>query len=135
MTTTPKSLSRNLKTIALPEVFTIYARELVDFDRVLSFFDWHVTETDVVIDLTPCRIANFQALTLLIQYMWYLEASKCRVQTKYESRVQSASDMMRKMGGEAWREVLTGKRSDFIANPGRSTYRQGLFALIDVRII
>jgi hypothetical protein len=117
--------------MALPEVFTIYARELVDFDRALSFFDWKPEEREVTIDLTPCRIGNFQALTLLIQYMWYLEALKCRVTIRYESRAQSASDMLRKMGGEGWREVLTAQRRDFIARPGGSTYRKGLFALRD----
>ena len=49
-------------TIALPEVFTIYNRELVDFERVLSVFNWQLTDTDVTIDLTPCRMGNFQAL-------------------------------------------------------------------------
>jgi hypothetical protein len=131
MTTPQKSRPGSSVTIALPEVFTIYSRELVDFERALSVFNWQITEADVTIDLTACRQANFQALTLLVQYMWYLEALKCRVTMKYESRPQSASDMMAKMGADAWREVLTGKRRDFIARPGDSAYRKGLFVLRD----
>jgi hypothetical protein len=119
------------RTIALPEVFTIYNRELVDFERVLAVFDWQITDTDVTIDLTGCRMGNFQALTLLVQYMWYLEALKCRVTTKYEHRPRSASDMMMKMGADGWRRVLTNERRDFVAKPGDSKYRKGLFALRD----
>jgi hypothetical protein len=76
-------------------------------------------------------MGNFQALTLLVQYMWYLEALNCRVTTKYEHKPQSASDMMMKMGADGWRRVLTGQRRDFVAKPGASKYRKGLFALRD----
>ena len=92
--------------LRLPEIFTLYAGELVDFERVLSLFNWHITSSDVTVDLTSCYLANFQALTLLIQYMWYLEALGCRVTVQYESRPKSASDMMMKMGGDTWRQVL-----------------------------
>jgi hypothetical protein len=54
-------------TLRLPKKFTFH-RGFVDFDYVLGCFNWSLREVPVVVDLTTCESANYQALALLIQY-------------------------------------------------------------------
>src|SRR5258708_600332 len=46
--------------LRLPKKFTFH-RGFVDFDFVLGCFDWSLKEVPVVVDLTTCESANYQA--------------------------------------------------------------------------
>jgi len=106
--------SENAATVTLPEQFTFYQSSgLVSFDRALRVFDWSLSNTPVTVDLTHCRQANFQALSLLIPYLWKLTAAGCTVTVKYGGTARSASSMIEKMGATAWKEILLADDGDF----------------------
>lgn len=93
--------------LSLPPVFSFYENGYCDFNKVLSFFDWDI-KGDVEIDLTTCKRANYQALSLVILYCFYLSARGSHVEITLEKRQEgSPSTMWRKMGAHQWCNVLT----------------------------
>jgi hypothetical protein len=118
---------KNPITITLPERFTFYPSP--NFDRMLEVFDWTLSNTQVTIDLTNCRNANFQALSLLVPYLWKLTAAGCTITLKYGRRGKGASGIMEKMGATAWKEVLLSDDLDFEPYSGQRPGRKILYAL------
>jgi hypothetical protein len=117
-------------TIRLPERFTFYqSGGVVNFDRALRIFDWSVSNRAVTIDLTFCLQANFQALSLLIPYLWKLTASGCTITVKYGGTARGASSMYESMGAAAWKETLLTDDSDFEQSVGARNRRKMLYAL------
>ncbi len=102
---TPSS-GDNSVVLPLPRKFTFH-RGFVDFDYVLGCFDWSLKEVPVVVDLTTCESANYQALALLVQYAWLLTMRGCRVTFKYGVASSGPTLMLTKMGALDWLQVLT----------------------------
>src|ERR1039457_2112906 len=98
---------------ALPTSFTFNYKGFVDFDLMLQHFDWTVRNRAVVIDLTTCGSANFQAVALLIQYAWWLTTHGCAVTFKYGVGATGPTKMLNKMGASRWREILVDDGRDF----------------------
>ncbi|MGO9232224.1 MAG: STAS-like domain-containing protein [Bryobacteraceae bacterium] len=99
--------------LALPQSFTFNRKGFVDFDRMLRHFDWTLHDRPVVIDLTTCDSANFQAIALLIQYAWRLTMNGCAVTFKYGIAATGPTKMLNKMGAVRWREILVEDGRDF----------------------
>ncbi len=114
---TPSS-GDNSVVLRLPRKFTFH-RGFVDFDYVLGCFDWSLKEVPVVMDLTTCESANYQALALLIQYAWLLTMRGCRVTFKYGVASSGPTLMLSKMGALDWLQVLTMDGRDFGVRPGQ----------------
>jgi hypothetical protein len=102
--------------IRLPRKFTFH-RGFVDFDFIFGCFDWSLTEGPVLIDLTTCETANYQALALLIQYAWLLTMRGCRVTFKYGVASAGPTKMLNKMGALEWLQVLMVDGRDFGIRP------------------
>lgn len=107
---------------ALPPSFTFHTKGFVDFDRILKHFDWTLRDRAVVIDLTTCDSANFQAIALLIQYAWWLTTQGCAVTFKYGIAGAGPTKMLNKMGASRWREVLVHDGRDFDTRSGGKTF-------------
>jgi hypothetical protein len=89
---------------------------------VLKHFDWSFGACPVVLDLTSCESANFQAIALLIQYGWWLASKGCDVTFKYGTAATGPTKMLMKMGATRWREILTDDGRDFDTRPGGKTF-------------
>jgi hypothetical protein len=109
------------QTLVIPRKFSFYARVL-DFDHVLKFFDWTLKDVSLLIDISSCESANFQALALLIQYAWYLTLNGCSVTFKYGTDKSGPTKMLRDMGAIDWPEILATDGRDFGDEPGKKTY-------------
>ncbi len=100
--------------IELPISWKFTYKEVYDFDRFLKFFDWSLQDKKVVIDFRPCRFANYQAVSLLILYMWHLERNRCDVGICFGKKgSQSITTMWENMGAEDWYEVLNSPAENF----------------------
>ena len=109
-------------TLALPVSFTFNHRGFVDFDKVLEYMNWGHHNCPVIIDLTTCESANFQAIALLIQYAWQLTLQGCAVTFKYGIAMAGPTKMLNKMGASGWREILLDDGRDFETRPGGQTF-------------
>jgi len=116
--TAAPSSGDNSAVLRLPRKFTFH-RGFLDFDYVLGCFDWSLKEVPVVVDLTTCESANYQALALLIQYAWLLTMRGCRVTFKYGVPSSGPTLMLTKMGALDWLQVLTMDGRDFGIRPDK----------------
>lgn len=116
--TVTSSSGSNSGVLRLPKKFTFH-RGFVDFDYVLGCFDWSIKEASVIVDLTTCESANYQALALLIQYAWLLTMRGCRVTFKYGVASSGPTLMLSKMGALDGLQVLTMDGRDFGIRPGQ----------------
>lgn len=66
-------------TIGIPPTFSFIYQGSVDFDRVLSLFDWSLENKTVVFDFTHCLQFSSKAFALLILYVWHLRDVDCKV--------------------------------------------------------
>jgi STAS-like domain of unknown function (DUF4325) len=83
-------------TLTVPVEFTFNRSGTKYFDTVLSFLNWNLKNVPVEIDFTSCRSANYQAMALLIPYIWKLKQQRCTVSFKL-----SRNDMDHN-GGRVW---------------------------------
>jgi hypothetical protein len=98
--------------LQLPRKFTFH-RGFVDFDYVFEYFDWSLRDVPVLVDLTTCESANYQALALLVQYVWFIALNGCRVTFKYGVPGSGPTLMLTKMGALNWLQVLATDGRDF----------------------
>lgn len=104
--------------IALPTSWKFTYKEVYDFDRFLNFFDWSLQDKKVVIDFRPCRYANYQAVSLLVLYMWHLERNRCDVGICFGKKgSQSITTMWENMGAQDWFDVLNSLTENFPKKP------------------
>ncbi len=106
-----------MSVLVLPAQFTFKAKDSLDFKAVLEWFDWDNLDQDVVIDVRTCKLANYQALALLLLYVWHLKSKGHAVSlelspSSQDSR-QSPSDMWRRMGAVGWSQVLYERGNQF----------------------
>lgn len=102
--------------LRLPAAFTFKDHDLIDFDKSLSFFDWSLSNCPVNIDLRICQSANYQALALLVPYIWRLRKQGCRVSFELSDPPLGASRMWRNMGGPQAFNVSINPNDNFHAN-------------------
>jgi hypothetical protein len=95
-----------MRTLILPQPFAFKGKDVFDFDAALSWFDWEIRNEDVAIDFTSCSNANYQALSLLVLYIWHLKTNRCVVRLLLSDDPRSASGMWRAMGAIGWSQVL-----------------------------
>ena len=88
------------RVLQLPETFSIAKQDYYDFGAVLGWFDWSIRDEKVTIDFEACLSADYQALALLMQYVWHLQQS-CSVAFVHSSDPQSASAMWQLMETQA----------------------------------
>ncbi len=65
--------------LKLPPTLSFKNKNIVDFNSYLSIFDWTYDGTILIIDGNSCTNANYQALSLLILYIWFLKSKGCYV--------------------------------------------------------
>lgn len=87
--------------------------EVYDFDKALSIYDWRVKSTEVTIDMRECFTANYQALALLVPYLWHLRANDCHITIRFSDDKKGASQMWRWMGAMGWSQVLNSEQQNF----------------------
>ncbi|MBF0163314.1 MAG: DUF4325 domain-containing protein [Magnetococcales bacterium] len=100
----------------LPERFSFRNRDLIDFDPVLRFFDWSLPSGDIVVDLDTCRRANYQALALLVPYIWRqrLLGHAVVIQSRHDHGTPGQQWAL--MGAKGWGQVLSKEAENFKGN-------------------
>jgi hypothetical protein len=106
------AVEANSKVLTLPTRFNFSRNDVYDFDLPLSWFDWTLKGERILIDLTPCKRANYQALSLLVLYAWHLNLNKCKVIFKLVGD-DGAAQMWTRMGARGWYSVLHGVGTNF----------------------
>lgn len=113
------------KTIFLPKKLQFTYRGAYNFARALSVFDWTLKNRDITINFVRCNQANYQALSLLVLYIWYLKVNNnCRVRLHLGSIQWGATKMWRNIGANQLFHVLTDGKTNF-----RSYSVKPLFAI------
>jgi len=105
---------RPILTIALPRRFTFVDHGNYNFNNALKLFDWEIQDSDVRIDLRHCSQSNYQALSLLVLYIWHLKKQGCYV-TVITARNEryGVSKLWRLMGANGLFNVLGSKSINF----------------------
>lgn len=106
-------------TLALPTVFAFRDHGIYDFEKSLSFFDWSIKNRPVKIDLTQCKSANYQTLSLLVLYAWTLVENGCSVSFIENDNETGASSMWRRMGARGFMNVLLQDGVNFNGAPSK----------------
>lgn len=109
--------------LKLPATLSFKNNNIVDFDRYLSIFDWGFDGPELHIDATNCINANYQALALLIQYIWYLKTKGCYVKLFF-TRSSALGNMWYRLGGAGTYNVLCNSNENF-----RFIYDKPMFAI------
>ncbi len=99
--------------IKIPSNFQFRDYEIINFDRVLSVFDWLMKDTEVTIDLSNSKKLNYQALSLFVPYIWHIRTQNCYVNVIHSSHSER---MWRLMGAMGWSQVLTRHEQNFVGD-------------------
>jgi len=110
--------------ITIPDHYSFMDHEVYDFDKALSIYDWKIKSSDVVIDMSTCLTTNYQALALVVLYLWHLRANDNHITIRFREDKKGASQMWRWMGATGWSQVLNSEQQNF-----RSTEMKPLIAL------
>ncbi|WP_043513873.1 STAS-like domain-containing protein [Halomonas sp. BC04] len=102
--------------LELPNRFAFKEHDIVDFNHVLSFFDWGLEDVPVRIDLRKCLAANYQAVSLIVLYAWKLKAQGCKVTFIESDEDNGASALWRMMGARGTFPVLLSEKQQFKGN-------------------
>lgn len=102
--------------INLPARFSFREHNVAEFETSLSIFDWDLSNTPVRIDMTMCSSPNYQTLSLLVVYGWYLKSRGCTVTYVESDSENGASDLWRKMGARGTFPVLFSETQQFVGN-------------------
>jgi hypothetical protein len=111
--------------LELPQKFSWVNRDLYSFDSVLGWFDWSVKGRDeVIVDLRACRSANYQAMALLVLYVWWLRRNNERVDFAYEDDPgeTSATTLWKRMGARGWSQVMYKPSEQFRGAPTKPLF-------------
>lgn len=118
-------LKSNIVTIKLPRRFGFKNHDIMDFDTILSLFDWNIKNKVVEIDFRECTSADYQAVSLIVIYTWHLKSNGCRVKHLINHGTdQHSSAMWKNLGALGTFNVLTQPNQQF----GYNKYKP-LFAL------
>lgn len=116
--TLPNMRPSNRIELTLPSYFNFKDHDAFDFDKALSFFDWEIKDRPVLIDLSKCRSANYQTMTLLVLYAWKLKSNGCRVDFLLDEEFDNtgASVVWRMMGAPGLFSVGFNENQNFRSN-------------------
>ena len=109
--------------LKLPTTLSFKNRNIVDFNTYLSIFDWDFDGTKLIIDGTNCTNANYQALALLIQYIWFLKSKGCYIKVFFNKN-SALGGMWYRLGGAGTYNVLYNSNENF-----RFIYDKPMFAI------
>ncbi|RLA82970.1 MAG: hypothetical protein DRG78_05720 [Epsilonproteobacteria bacterium] len=110
--------------LLLPHTFSFKRQGINSFDTLLSWFDWNLYNRQVVIDFTHCKSPNYQALSLIVTYIWKLRMQGCRITIELDNELGGASAMWKRMGAHEFIQVLDNEDLNFISHD-----MQPLFAI------
>jgi anti-sigma regulatory factor (Ser/Thr protein kinase) len=99
--------------IKVPSDFRFRDYGIVNFDRVLSVFDWSLKDVEVCIDLSNSTKLNYQTLSLFVLYIWKLRTQNCYITFKHSDDSQN---MWQRMGAIGWSQVLNRENQNFVGN-------------------
>lgn len=99
--------------LVLPSKFSFRDHDIYDFQNTLSFFKWDLFNIPVEIDMSICKTANYQALSLLVAYAWKLKEQGCRVKFIENSDGTGISDMWKAMGARGLFYVAINDNQNF----------------------
>ncbi|PHP88384.1 DUF4325 domain-containing protein [Burkholderia sp. AU18528] len=99
--------------LKLPTRFGFKEHDIYDFSGFLSFFDWTLSDRPVKIDMSECKTANYQALSLLVLYAWQLRSQGCRVSFAESEDGEGPGAMWRLMGARGLFSVLPNETQRF----------------------
>jgi hypothetical protein len=102
--------------IKLKDGFSFKHQGTYNFERFVGFFDWSLANKRVLIDMTNCHGANYQALSLIVLYAWKLKSQRCTVTFKESEATQGASSMFRTLGGRRTFTVMMHENMNFNGN-------------------
>lgn len=106
----------NTVLLELPARFAFKDHGVIDFNSVLCFFDWTLSDRPVKIDFTKCKSPNYQALTLLVLYAWRIRRQGCRVSFILDPSETGASQVWRMMGAPGLFQVSIHDDQNFRGN-------------------
>jgi hypothetical protein len=110
--------SKETVRITLPSRLSFTYNGVYDFDRFLKLFDWSLKNSVVEIDFQRCRLANYQALSLFVLYVWHLKRSGCEISFNYGRRTyKSVTRMWYNMGAQEAFNVLNSDKDNFPGKP------------------
>ena len=105
---------QNTVHLTLPKRFGFRNHDVFDFNSVLGFFDWTLENIPVKIDLTNCTSSDYQALSLIVIYSWYLKHRGCTVSNIIDhDSDEHASAMWKRLGALGTFPVLLEPNQQF----------------------
>jgi len=110
-------VGKSLVIVELPTNFSFRSHAVHDFDPALGVFDWSLKNVDVLIDFTGCRNANYQALALVVLYVWHLRINGCSIDCRFNNTNDGPTRMWRLMGAPGWSHVLYQETQQFNGSP------------------
>lgn len=111
--------------LILPTTLSFKNADIVDFDAYLSHFNWKISSNHMIIDGRKCKNANYQAVSLLIMYAWYLKRNGVYVDFKMPpDNYNGLGSMWHRIGGMGCFNVLENSDENF-----RFAYDKPLFAI------
>jgi hypothetical protein len=109
--------ARESEIIELPTNFSFRSHAVHDFNPALSVFNWSLKNTDVLIDFTKCRNANYQALALVVLYVWHLRINGCSIDFRFGQTNEGPTRMWTLMGARGWSQILYQETQQFNGSP------------------
>jgi hypothetical protein len=97
--------------IKVPSEFKFLDYGTINFDRVLSIFDWSLKNADVTIDLSNSTRLNYQALSPFVQYIWHIKTQNCFIDVRHSTHSRK---MWGLMGAGGWSQVLYRREQNFV---------------------
>ena len=109
--------------VTLPNTLTFKHKGIIDFDTILKLFRWDYEGNSVTIDARQCKMADYQSLILLIQYIWYLKRNHVYVNLRYTKNTQFYN-MWKNIDGKGCFNVLDNTQDNF-----HYVYNKPIFAI------
>lgn len=83
--------------------------DIYNFDAFLSVLNWEIRDSEVILDFSKCKAANYQALSLYTLYIMYLNQNKNRIKIIFDENPNNPDIDIQKMwaniGGPNWKKV------------------------------
>ncbi|PJZ86428.1 hypothetical protein CH364_09780 [Leptospira harrisiae] len=102
--------------ITIPTEFNFSNNGIIDFDKILSVFNWETKENEITIDFKQCFDANYQTLSLLVPFIMKKKSEGKLIKIIYNDHPRSASNMWKKMGAQGLFNVLLNETNNFVSN-------------------
>jgi STAS-like domain of unknown function (DUF4325) len=109
-------VSQETVIIKFPENLRFRHYEILDFDQVLSIFNWDLHDQKVCVDLSDTTKLNYQAFALLVSYIWHLRTKGCFIDIRHSQNSEAA---WKKMGATGWSQVLYQVNQNFLGAPDK----------------